>query len=378
MYATSQKLAIQLISSGGYYGAERALIELAAYLKGAGWHSHVVALEGQGAGAIVQHALERGVSAEAFVPHGRLALRPLVGRLRALLRANPGAVLHSHGYKPDILLALLRARRDFACMATCHNWISETAKMRLLEALDKRALRGFDHVIAVSDGIAAELTGSGVPRESVTVIDNGISAVPVDSGARSALRAELALSDGEPLLLHVGRLARSKRVDLLLQVMAQLPAESNACLLLAGDGEERERLVNLARSLGIDGRVRFCGYRRDVERLLGAADVFVLCSEREGLPISILEAMSARCPIVATRVGAIPQVLEDGAEAWLVPANNPQRLRDALHEALSDPELARARAQRAFDKFTARYSQRVMGERYLRIYEAVLARRTTR
>ena len=124
--------------------------------------------------------------------------------------------------------------------------------------------------------------------------------------------------------------------------MAQLPAESNACLLLAGDGEERERLVRLARISASTGACAFVATARR-GALLGAA-MFSSSARSEGLPIAILEAMSARCPIVATRVGAIPQVLEDGAEAWLVPASNPQRLRDALQEALSDPELARPRA----------------------------------
>ena len=378
MQASSDPVAIQLISTGGYYGAERALVELATYLRGAGWRTHVVALEGQGASELVQRAAERGVSAEAFVPYGRLPLAPMLRRLRALLASHPQALLHSHGYKPDILLALLGAPRDFPCLATCHNWISDTLKMRLWEAWDKRALRRFDRVIAVSDQIALELVHSGVPPESVVVIDNGVSAVPEDPTARASVRAELAIRHGCALLLHVGRLARSKRIDLLLESVAQLPAPLGATVVLAGEGEERERLAQLAGQLGLAERVRFCGYRRDIARLLAAADLFVLSSEREGLPISILEAMAAACPIVSTRVGAIPRVLEEGADAWLIPPRDAAALRGALLEALSTPAEARTRARRAQDKFAARYSQRAMGERYLQVYEAVLARRPPR
>jgi len=378
MRASGDPVAIQLISTGGYYGAERALVELASYLREAGWRSHVVALEGQGATELVQRASERGVRAEAFVPSGRLHLAPMLRRIRELLALHPQALLHSHGYKPDILLALLGAPRDFPCLATCHNWISETLKMRLLEACDKRALRRFDRVVAVSDQIAHELIRSGVPPGTVAVIDNGISAAPVDPAARESVRAELAIPEERALLVHVGRLARSKRIDLLLECVAQLPAQLGATLLLAGEGEERERLGQLARHLGLGERVRFCGYRRDVARLLSAADLFVLSSEREGLPISILEAMAAACPIVSTRVGAIPRVLEDGTDAWLVPPRDGPALLGALLEALSAPDQARARARHAQDKFAARYSQRAMGERYLRIYEAVLAQRPRR
>jgi glycosyltransferase involved in cell wall biosynthesis len=302
----------------------------------------------------------------------------MLRRIRELLALHPQALLHSHGYKPDILLALLGAPLHFPCLATCHNWISETLKMRLLEAWDKRALRRFDRVIAVSDQIAAELIHSGVPPGAVAVIDNGISAAPIDPAAREHVRAELAISQQCALLLHVGRLARSKRIDLLLESLARLPAQLGATLLLAGEGEEREHLVQLAGRLGLGERVRFIGYRRDVVRLLAAADLFVLSSEREGLPISILEAMAAYCPIVSTRVGAIPRVLEDGADAWLVPPRDGAALLGALLEALSAPDRARARARRAQEKFAARYSQRAMGERYLRVYEAVLAQRPPR
>jgi glycosyltransferase involved in cell wall biosynthesis len=368
------KVAIQLISTGGYYGAERALVELASYLLEQGWQSHVVALEGQGASEIVQRARERGVSAEAFLPHGRLGLPRMLAKLRRLLAEHPGAVLHSHGYKPDILLALARAPRHFACLATCHNWISESAKMRLLEALDKRALRAFDHVVAVSDEIARELIGSGIARESVSVIDNGIAAEPVEAGARARIRAEFAVNPDARVLIHVGRLARSKRIDLLLQCMAGLPAGLQTTLLLVGEGEERENLAGLADELRLHGRVHFCGYRRDVAQLLTAADVFVLSSQKEGLPIALLEAMAASCPIVATSVGAIPRVLENGRDGWIVPAVNSEALGAALTEALMNPEVARTRARNALTRFNARYSRGSMGERYLQLYEGVLVR----
>ena len=378
MRSGNDPVAIQLISTGGYYGAERALVELAAYLREAGWRSHVVALEGQGATELVQRAAERGVAAEAFVPYGRLHLAPMLRRLRELMASHPRALLHSHGYKPDILLAVLGAPRDFPCLATCHNWISETLKMRLWEAWDKRALRRFDRVIAVSDQIALELIASGVAPEAVAVIDNGISAAPEDPMARERVRAELAIPQECALLLHVGRLARSKRIDLLLESVAQLPAQLGATVLLAGEGAEREGLAQLAGRLGLGERVRFGGYRRDVARLLAAADLFVLSSEREGLPISILEAMAAACPIVSTRVGAIPRVLEAGTDAWLIPPGDATALRGALLEALSAPDEAHRRARRAQQKFAARYSQRAMGERYLQVYEAVRAQRPPR
>lgn len=369
------KIAIQLISTGGVYGAERALLELAAYLHQQGWQSHVVALEGAGASELVDRARSQGLSAEAFVAGGRLGLLPMSAKLRRLLAHHPGAIVHSHGYKPDILLSWLGVPRRLACLATCHNWISETRKMRLLEALDKRALRGFNRVVAVSADIARELTASGVAARHVAIIDNGISVPQPPGHSRAEVRAEFAIPDDGRLIVQIGRLARSKRIDLLLQAVSRLPQELQACVLLAGEGEQRGALAELAGRLGLERRVHFCGYRSDVARLLAAADLMALSSEREGLPIVILEAMALRCPIVATRVGAIPDVVSDGRDAWLVPPNDVEALCGAISDALGRPEAAALRARHAYDRYLAHYSREAMGARYLQIYDEVWSSR---
>jgi glycosyltransferase involved in cell wall biosynthesis len=370
-----RKVAIQLISTGGVYGAERSLLELAAYLGDQGWESHVVALEGQGAGELTQRASSQGLIAEAFVARGRLGLLPMVSKLRRLLGRYPFAIVHAHGYKPDILLSWLGVPRRLPCLATCHNWISDTRKMKLLEALDKRALRQFDHVAAVSPDIARELVRKGVSAQRVSIIDNGISVPDTDDDAGPRLRAEFEIPIDSKLIVHIGRLARSKRIDLLLQTVARLPAALQTHALLAGEGEQRGFLVELTKRLGLERRVHFCGYRADVGRLLKAADLMVLSSEREGLPIVVLEAMATRCPIVATGVGAIPTVLNDAEDAWIVPPDDPGALHQAVRDALGRPDMAKSRAEKAYARYIRQYSREAMGARYLQVYEDVWARR---
>ena len=164
---SKRRVAIHLTSTGGFYGAERVIIELATYLRDQGWDSHVVALEGAGAAEIVKRAAGEGVSAEAFVSSGRLDLLSMVRRVRSLLQRYPRAVVHSHGYKPDILLSLLRVPSRLICLSTCHGWYSRSRKERLLERLNKRAVRGFDRVIAVSEKIERELKDNGVPAQKI-------------------------------------------------------------------------------------------------------------------------------------------------------------------------------------------------------------------
>jgi glycosyltransferase involved in cell wall biosynthesis len=373
--ALTRRAAIQLISTGGLYGAERALLELASYLKDQGWDSRVVALEGQGATRLVDRARALGLAAEAFVPTGRLALWPMTQRLRQLLGKYPRAIVHSHGYKPDILLSVLGTSRYLPCLATCHNWISETRKMRLLEALDKRVLRGFDHVVAVSGKISEELTRSGVSAQKVSLIKNGISAPTVADGTRQAIRDEFGLSPRAKVVVQIGRLARSKRNDLLLSAVSSLQADIDLHVLLVGEGDQAQSLAELVKSHHLERRVHFCGYRSDIAQILVAADLLALTSEKEGLPIAILEAMAMRCPIVSTSVGEIPQVLRDPQDAWIVPPNDLSALTGAIHEALAFPEKAETRAANAYVEFLRQYSRDSMGAHYLEIYQQVWTRR---
>lgn len=367
--AAVNRVALQLVSTGGFYGAERTLLELATYLSEQRWESHIVALEGRGVPELMRRAMQCRIAATAFSDGRRLGAGAILWKLGRLLARYPRAIVHSHGYKPDVLLAALRAPRRFGCLATCHSWYSDTLRMRFVERLDKRLLRGFDHVIAVSDEIQGELLASGLAPGRISIIDNGISVPARDPDARSSVRQEFGLRPDERVIVQIGRIARSKRNDLLLEAVARLVAEMPAKILFVGEGPERQALQERARDLGIASQVVFCGYRDDVHRLICAADVFALTSNKEGLPIVVLEAMALGCPIVSTAVGAVPSALDSGANGSLVPIDDLDALTRALAESLSAPSVAREKAGRARRTFLERFSRDTMGKRYLRLYE---------
>jgi glycosyltransferase involved in cell wall biosynthesis len=360
-------VAVQLISTGGFYGAERTLLELATFLRDQGWDSRIVVLEGNGAGEMTRRAADNGIACQAFVTSGRLGLLPMLRRLKAMLAQESRAVIHSHGYKPDILLAALGVPRRLPCLATCHSWYSTTVKLKALEYVDKWAVRRFDHVVAVSDEIYRDLRASGMPDARVSRINNAIS-IPVLDTDRNKIRAEWNVAPDEKLVVQIGRLAKSKRNALLLKIVAALPADIAVRVVFVGDGEEREALGAYARELKIDGRVIFAGYRRNAPAIMAAADVLAITSNQEGLPIVILEAMAVGCPIIATAVGAIPQVL-NGESAWIIPVDDDAGLMQALREALSDTSVAKDRAAVAKSVFLGSYERDVMGQRYLELYE---------
>jgi glycosyltransferase involved in cell wall biosynthesis len=367
-------VAIQLISTGGFYGAERTLLELATFLRDQGWDSRIVVLEGNGAGEMTRRATDNGIACRAFVTTGRLGLLPMLRRLRATLAQESRAVIHSHGYKPDILLAALGVSRRLPCLATCHSWYSTTAKLKALEYLDKWAVRRFDYVVAVSDEIYRDLRASGAPDARLSRIDNAISIPALDTHEKNKIRAEWNVAPDEKLVVQIGRLAKSKRNALLLKAVADLPADIAPRVVFVGDGEERAALGAYARELKIDGRVIFAGYCRNAPAIMAAADVLAITSNQEGLPIVILEAMAVGCPIIATAVGAIPQVLSQES-AWIVPVDDDVALTRALREALGEKLLATAHAAVAKAIFLRSYERDVMGRRYLDLYERAVRTR---
>jgi glycosyltransferase involved in cell wall biosynthesis len=362
-----RRTAIQVISTGGLYGAERCLLELAAYLQEQGWRSHIIAVEGQGALPLVERARAMNLSAEAFT-QGRLGVREIVRRLRAALADQQPGIVHSHGYKPDILLSLPGMARGWRRISTCHTWYRETWKMRTWEFLDKRVLRGFDGVVAVSSHIERELHEARVPAARIRKIDNGIEAPRRDPALGAAIRREFGIAEEVPLVVQLGRLAPAKRNDIVIDALPDV--HPGAHVIFAGDGPERATLEQRVAARGLGSRVHFAGYRTDVLGFLSAADVLAISSDHEGLPIVLLEAMAAGCPVVSTRVGEIGHVLRDGMDAWVVEPGNPGRFAAALREACTTPREAARRAGSARDVFERRHSRAAMGRQYLELYDA--------
>jgi glycosyltransferase involved in cell wall biosynthesis len=204
--------------------------------------------------------------------------------------------------------------------------------------------------------------------ERVFVIHNGVDA-PERRQPPGAVRAELGIAAGAPVVGAVARLAPQKRLDRLLRAVAALSAE--VCCVIAGDGEERASLAALAEELGIAGRVYFLGHRDDTGDVLGALDVFVVSSDREGLSNAMLEALAAGVPLVSTRVSGADDALEpfaDGIAPGIIVGSSDDDLPSALRQLLGDADL---RARMA-DAGRRRAAERFGFEGMLDRWEAVL------
>jgi glycosyltransferase involved in cell wall biosynthesis len=236
--------------------------------------------------------------------------------------------------------------------------------------------------IAVSQHVAERLVEtSRIPAEKITVVYNGVRLAAFNRPANPALRAVLTRgSIGRPIVLTAARLAEQKGHRYLLKAAALVP---QAVFILAGDGPDRAELEAEAAKLGLQERILFLGYRDDVSDLLACCDLFVLPSLFEGLPLSILEAMAANKPVIATAIGGNDEAILHGETGLLVPPADPQALAAAIQTILSKPDFARTLSAsgkaRVYEQFSAEamvravtqvYEQElVSGERALGCYE---------
>jgi glycosyltransferase involved in cell wall biosynthesis len=294
-------------------------------------------------------------------------------RLQSLVRAERIDVLHTHNSGPflDAFLAQSTQFRPLPVVHTDHNRIRwpDRADRMLLERL---AAKRFGGVVAVSDDARDNLHNyEHIPLDLIEVIDNGID---VDRFAKPsrATAQWLAEADASHFTHRIGVVAMQrerKGLDHLLNAVPQiLVKHPGAGVIIAGGGPLEQQLKDQAHALGISANVRFLGRRSDVPDVLWALDVFVMPSESEGLPISILEAMAARRCIVSTAVGAIPDVLEHGACGWLVPPHAPEAIAHAVNVLLSDAPARTRMGDAAWTRVSSGYSIRATVEKYERLY----------
>jgi len=221
-----------------------------------------------------------------------------------------------------------------------------------------------DLVVAVSDDVRDRLLAAGLPAHRLRVIENAVPAPPPAREERLDVRQELEIPDDRPLVLCAARLAPPKRHDLLVDAWPRVP---DAQLVLAGDGPGRAAVAaRVDRSAAAD-RITVLGDRSDVGRLLAAADVLVLPSDREGLPMAVLEAMAAGVPVVASAVGGLCGLDRDCAV--LVEPGRADALAAGLQDVLADPARRAGLAAAGLDLVRRRFSSVRMVDRYRSVYE---------
>ena len=367
-----------VVLSLDFGGLERVVLSLARASRGLGQDVSLVCLERPGTLAPQVEAMGVPLACVSKPPGLRW---DTADRVREVLRRFRPDVVHTH-QMAALLYAGRAARRErVPVVHTEHaNVAARRAKSwarRLRTGLLWRyAGRYADRFCGVSrDVVAAAAAYGTIRRRKLAHVPNGIdtAAFAAAEADRPAGRAALGIAPDAPVVGTVGRLAEVKQQGVLIRAFAQvLPAFPAARLVLVGDGPLWAELEELAGSLGLGGAVLFAGYRPNPERYLAAMDVFVLPSRAEAMPLVIPEAWAAGRPVVATRVGGIPELIEDGKTGLLVEPGDVGGLAVRLRQLLADPPLARALGRAGRESARAKYDVTAMAGAYDRTYRELL------
>lgn len=338
---------------------------------------HLVTYErGTGAGEhnnFVTTARENGVPLELLTERGRFDTA-VIRQIRDIVEEHDPDIIQTHNVKSHFLMRLTGLWRKRRWVAFHHGYTTPDLKMRVYNQLDRWSLRAAHHVVTVCGKFAQDLREIGVPEDRIMVRHNSVRPFqPPAAAAVGAVRARLP--EDTPILLVVGRLSHEKgHADLLdaVHILRQRTKE-RFHVVFVGDGPEEEGLKAARAKLGLEDVVTLAGLQHDVRPYYAVATAVVMPSHSEGSPNVLLESMAAGVPVVATRVGGIPEIVSDGKTALLVESRDPEAMARAIQRALEDPALRKNLVENARRLAEEKYSPEAYRRSLVKMYEEILA-----
>ena len=370
--AASQLRVLHAVLSLDPGGLERVVVALVRRARLQGQEANVLCLERTGALAKIVEAAGGRVVCAHKPPGLKFGTIRAVNSQLDSLRPN---IVHTHQIGALFYVGGACQRTGIPVVHTEHGKHYGGIRARWLGRL---AARRADRLICVSDDIAESAVRRRVfPERKVQVVPNGIDLRPFDTPLNTeSLRRSLNIPSGAVVLGTIGRLAEIKRHELLVRAFARVRSNHpDAHLVIVGDGPLRDELSGLSSRLGVGQWVHLVGYQEEPQSFLRAMDVFCLTSRSEGMPLVILEAWAARVPLIASRVGGIPELVEDGQTGLLFCSGDEQDLAQTISKLLGSAELRVALVARAREAVEGKYTQERMCHAYEEEYFRLAARR---
>ncbi|NUQ21731.1 MAG: glycosyltransferase [Gemmatimonadaceae bacterium] len=363
---------LHLVAPGAVGGIESVIRLLAAGQRRRGHRVRVLATLESRDGAAPFLAALRDANVDVI---------PLVARSRAYLREwrtvarvcreDPPDVVHTHGYRSDVVGSAAARRGGVPTVSTVHGFTGGDWKNRLYERLQRAMYRRFDAVVPVSAPMAASLARSRLRRDRLHLVPNAYE--PTQPLPRAVARRRLGIVDGAFRVGWIGRATHEKGLDIAVRAIAH-PSAMGSVLSVIGDGAERDRAMQLASSLGVADRISWHGLVPDAGPLVTAFDALLLSSRTEGTPIVLFEAMAACTPIIATHVGGVPDVVGYG-EAALVPPEDPGAIAGVVQTMRLDGSESARRAAAARARLEREFALEPWLDRYEGVYRSAIAAR---
>lgn len=364
---------LHLRSSGAFLGAENVILQLASSSEKFGFQSVVGVIHDvrDEMPALALKAKSQGCEVVVFSASMRVDFG-CIKEIKDYISSNDIDLIHTHGYREDIYFFLSRV--TLPVIATNHLWKKTNFPLKVYALLDSLILSGFNKIVAVSQPVKKEmLSYPWLKYKNIEVISNGIDAAQF---CRSKIQPVLelkCLAEKYVLLGTVSSLTVEKGHRFLIEALASKPLRDMAwSLVIVGEGVMHDELQALASDLGLSERVLFLGQRDDIANILAGLDVFILPSLNEGLPMALLEAMASEKPIISTRVGDIPALIEDGSLGMLVDPGDSLSLARAIEFAVTDSSWRSEVGLAAKKHVLSEYSAMRMAGKYADIYRALL------
>jgi glycosyltransferase involved in cell wall biosynthesis len=304
-----------------------------------------------------------------FDPH-------LIIQARRVIRERDINLIQTHGYKANTIGLFLKVLCRLPWMGFAHGFIEEDRKLRFYNRIERLVLRRANLIVAVSESLKASLTRSGIAAHKIRVVHNAIDsneATPQIS--RNEIRQRYGLTPAHKVIGVIGRLSPEKGQMIFLKAMEKTARGiPGVKALIVGDGPDRAALEAFCRGKGLSDHVLFLGYQKRIADLYQALDLLVLPSLSEGLPNTLLEAMTFGVAVLATTVGGVPEVVQNG-NGMMVPPNDPEALAERMVELLGQDALRHAIGLKGKNSLYPRFAPHTRVRQITGLYEELLSER---
>ena len=369
-------LIVHVIATNFVGGPEKQILTHLVQLEKLGHSVVLISYQEQGGKSLYDFALKHGIDCRLIPAEKRKMLSALFG-LKEIIKSTKADIVCAHGFKSCFLMVLLRYWIGCKFIAFSRGWTTENLKVRLYNLIDKIFVRRANKIVAVSRSQGILLKQSGINADKIKVIENCETLSTLegeDQSTKKSIIKELGLAEDSKLILVAGRLSPEKNPLNALRAFIDGVSEKVPCahLVFAGDGPLRNELEDLTNKSSCKDRVHYLGFRTDIYNIIKHSYLVAIPSMSEGMPNILIESMVLGFPVVATKVGGIPDVITNEESGMLVESNDSNELADAMSKVLLEEDTAKKLVRNANDLISKRFDATKQTSTLLSLYESVI------
>lgn len=365
---------MQLGSSSGLYGAERWILALIRNLDSSIVETWVSAIRDvpNSEVQLCNLASQLGFKSVVFDSYGKFSFSG-IRKLRNFIIKNEMSILHTHGYKTDIIGLLATTGTACKLITTPHGWTDRPDfKLWIYEWLDRLVFPFFDAVVPLSEGLFASISIIPFLKRKLHLVRNGVDILEIEEAVKNDFSLSPLGDENVFTIGYIGRLTPGKGLDTLFMALAARSDRPSWQIALIGEGEQEQELRSLAKQLGIVERVKFFGFRSDRLSFLKDFDVFVLPSKSEGIPRCIMEAMVAEVPVIASDIPGCRQLVTNNITGLLFQVDDHESLFNCLDLIQRDSKKTIEMFTEAKKLVCLNYSANMMATEYVELYKKMI------